>query len=231
MPAEEAEHLSRVLRLGVGASVQVFDGRGHEFLAVVESVAKSEARVRVGAAVSPAPELPIALTLAQAVLKGDKMDDIIRDAVMLGAVALQPLLTARAEVSAATLERGRRRERWQRIAVASVKQCGRAVVPVVHEPRSLDDVLQESGGGGPERATLMLVEPGAALEASGVRDLEGDAPRHVTLLIGPEGGWAPQEIAAASRACQMVTMGGITFRADAAPSIAIAALLARWKIL
>ena len=231
LPDEEAEHLSRVLRLGAGAAIQVFDGRGREFEAVVESVTKSQARVRVGGAVASAPELPIALTLAQAVLKGDKMDDIVRDAVMLGAVAIQPLLTSRAEVSAATLERGRRRERWQRIAIASVKQCGRAVVPTVHEPRSLDDALQASRAGSPPVRNVMLVEPGAAPQALALRDLESDAPPQVMLLIGPEGGWSPQEIAAAATVCRMVTMGGITFRADAAPSIAIAALLARWKVL
>jgi 16S rRNA (uracil1498-N3)-methyltransferase len=230
LPDEEAEHLSRVLRLGAGAAIQVFDGRGREFEAVVESVTKSQARVRVGDAVASAPELPIALTLAQAVLKGDKMDDIVRDAVMLGAVAIQPLLTSRAEVSAATLERGRRRELWQRFAIASVKQCGRAVMPTVHEPRSLDDVLQASRAGSPPGLAVMLVEPGAAPQAIAMRDLGGDAPPQVMLLIGPEGGWSPQEIAAASPGCQMVTIGGITFRADAAPSIAIAALLARWRV-
>jgi 16S rRNA (uracil1498-N3)-methyltransferase len=231
LPADEVEHLARVLRLGVGAAIQVFDGRGREFHAVVESVTKGDARVRVGAAVAPAPELPIALTLAQAVLKGDKMDGIVRDAVMLGVVAIQPLLTARTEVSAATLDRGRRRERWQRIAVSSAKQCGRAVVPIVHAPRSLDDVLRVPATGSSPGPVLMLVEPGAAPGASAVRELEGDAAPQVTLLIGPEGGWSPQEIADAPPACRMVTMGGITFRADAAASIAIAALLARWRIL
>jgi len=231
LPAEEVEHLSRVLRLRVGAAVQVFDGRGREFEAVVESLTKTDARLSVGSAVASAPELPIALTLAQAVLKGDKMDDIVRDAVMLGAVAIQPLLTSRAEVSAAALERGRRRERWQRIAIASVKQCDRAVVPTVHEPRSVDDLLQTSRDGSPAAPILMLVEPGAAPQVVPVRDLEAGAPPRVTLLIGPEGGWSPQEITAAAPVCQMVTMGGITFRADAAPSIAIAALLAHWRLL
>lgn len=230
LPTEEMEHLSRVLRLGVGAAIQVFDGRGHEFHAVVESLTKIEARVRIGGAVVPAPELPVALTLAPAVLKGDKMDDIVRDAVMLGAVAVQPVLTSRTEVSATILERGRRRERWQRIALASVKQCGRAVVPIVQEPRSIDQVLQGLAAG-PAWSGLMLVEPGAAPGSIAVRDLEGAAPSQATLLIGPEGGWSPQEVEAGAAVCQMVTMGGITLRADAAPSIAIAALLARWKVL
>jgi 16S rRNA (uracil1498-N3)-methyltransferase len=231
LPAEEVEHLSRVLRLRAGAAMHVFDGRGREFEAVVESLTRTDARVRVGSPVASAPELPIALTLAQAILKGDKMDDIVRDAVMLGAVAIQPLLTSRAEISAAALGRGRRRERWQRIAIASVKQCDRAVVPMVHVPRSLADLLQTSRDGPPTAPILMLVEPGVAPQAVPVRDLEAVAPTQVTLLIGPEGGWSPQEVASAAPSCRMVTMGGLTFRADAAPSIAIAALLAHWRLL
>ena len=84
LPREEAEHLTRVLRLGVGDTVAVFDGRGHEFLARVAGAAGREVRVQLLPRVEPAAESAVALTLAQAVLKGDKMDDVIRDAVMLG---------------------------------------------------------------------------------------------------------------------------------------------------
>lgn len=228
LPSDEARHLSRVLRLGVGAAIRVFDGAGREFDAVVESVTKGEARVRLGDPVAATPELPVALTLAMAVLKGDKMDDVVRDATMMGVSAIQPLLTSRTEVAAATLERGHRVERWQRIAVASVKQCGRAVVPAVREPQSVSACL---AGHSATHTAVMLVEPGVAANAMPLSGLGDAAPAAATLLIGPEGGWTPQEVAAAAGACQLLTLGGMTLRADAAPMVATTALLARWRLL
>ena len=140
LPADEAQHLTRVLRLKAGDSIRVFNGRGGEFNATVESVVKQVVRVSVGAAGKPAPETRVAITLAQAVLKGDKMDDVVRDAVMMGVAAIQPIVTVRSEVSLAALERGRRRDRWQRIAISSAKQCGRAVVPTMLDPRPLESL-------------------------------------------------------------------------------------------
>ena len=88
LPREEAEHLTRVLRLGVGDTVAVFDGRGHEFLArVASAAAPRRARAARCRASSRRAEPAVAITLAQAVLKGDKMDDVVRDAVMLGVAA------------------------------------------------------------------------------------------------------------------------------------------------
>src|SRR5262245_54097552 len=73
LPAEEGAHLTRVLRLRAGDAVRVFNGGGREFAAVVEHAAKASVRVRIGVALEPAPERRVAVTLAQAVLKGDKM--------------------------------------------------------------------------------------------------------------------------------------------------------------
>jgi RsmE family RNA methyltransferase len=99
LPRDESEHLTRVLRLGAGDMVAVFDGRGHEFTARVVRADHRDARVQIVARVDAAAEPGVALTLAQAVLKGDKMDDIVRDAVMLGVRAVQPLVTTRAETT------------------------------------------------------------------------------------------------------------------------------------
>src|SRR6188472_2052782 len=144
---DEAAHLTRVLRLQVGAPVRVFDGAGLEFDAVVETTSKRGADIRLLTPHQAVAEPRIRVTLAQAVLKGDKMDDVVRDAVMMGVAAILPLITARTEVSPAVLERGRRRERWQRIAVMSAKQCGRAVVPAVLEPVAFSRLCTTNGVG------------------------------------------------------------------------------------
>jgi 16S rRNA (uracil1498-N3)-methyltransferase len=230
LPSEEAEHLARVLRLKSGASIRVFNGRGGEFEGVVESVTRDRVAVRVGAARAAASEPRVAVTLAQAVLKGDKMDEVVRDAVMMGVAAIQPVVTARSEVALATLERGRRRDRWQRIAISSAKQCGRAVVPHVLAPSAFSDVaaaLAELTLPGP---ALMLVEPSAAAETATLGDLPAPS-RETTLLIGPEGGWAAEEIDRGAATARLVTLGSRTIRADAMALVALAALFANWKEL
>ncbi len=228
LPADEAAHLTRVLRLTRGDRVVIFNGRGHAFEAVVQSARKNGVEVVIGAASEAAPEPRIAVTLVQAVLKGDKMDDVVRDAVMIGATAIQPVIAARSEVSGATLERGRRRERWERVAISSAKQCGRAVVPVILEPEPFEAIatlVDERQLPGP---ALMLVEPLATAAVASLADLDGPPPRETSLLIGPEGGWTADEIASASGRCRLITLGGRTIRGDAMALVAMAALFAKW---
>ncbi len=96
LPREEGEHLARVLRLGVGDAVAVFDGRGRAFAARVAGIVRRDVTLQLLSRIEPPPEPAVALTLAQAVIKGDRMDDIVRDAVMLGVAAIQPIVTRRA---------------------------------------------------------------------------------------------------------------------------------------
>jgi 16S rRNA (uracil1498-N3)-methyltransferase len=228
LPQEEAAHLTRVLRLRTGDVVAVFNGRGSEFHAVVENVARDRVDVRVGEPKPAAREARVALTLVQAVLKGDRMNDVVRDAVMMGVAAIQPLVTSRTEISCTTLDRGRRRERWERIAVSSAKQCGRAVVPPVLSPLDFDALPQIL----PRReigAALMLVEPAAPTGTVTLGEIEAAAPAHATLLVGPEGGWTGEEIRAAAGSCRLLTLGSRTLRADAMALVAIAALFSKWN--
>jgi 16S rRNA (uracil1498-N3)-methyltransferase len=176
-----------------------------------------------------APEARVAITLAQAVLKADKMDDVVRDAVMIGVTAVQPLITARTEVSRAARERGARRDRWQRIAISSAKQCGRAVVPHILEVQTFDAALQSISGLRLPGPALMLVEPRAAGQPASIGDLDMTPPREATILVGPEGGWTDEEVASAATSCRTVTLGARTLRADAVAVIAVAALFTRWR--
>ena len=228
LPGDEAQHLSRVLRLTSGASVRVFDGRGHEFTAIVTRTTKSAVAIRIETRYQPSPEAHLAITLAHAVLKGDKMDDVVRDAVMMGVAAIQPIVTTRSEVTLNMLERGNRRERWARVAVSSAKQCGRAVVPPVLPPVAFDGVVDALGRVTLAQPALMLVEPSAAEGVQSLADLDPTPPREVTLVIGPEGGWTAEEVERAAAVCRLVRLGGRTLRADAMGIVAMAALFTRW---
>ncbi len=227
LPKDEAEHLTRVLRLGVGDTVSVFDGRGHEFLARVHGAARREVQVQLLSRVEPAAESPVALTLVQAVLKGDKMDDVVRDAVMLGVIAIQPIVSRRTEVTVGALLRGARPDRWRRVALASVKQSHRAVLPEIRTPLALEHYLDEPMPG----LRLMLVEPSAAATVAPFSSLRAErTPRDADLIVGPEGGWDTGECDAASaRGARLLSIGPRTLRADAAPIAALSILQFLWE--
>ena len=226
LPKDEGEHLTRVLRLGVGDTVAIFDGRGHEFLARVAGASRRDVRVQLLSRVEPAAEPPVPLTLAQAVLKADKMDEVVRDAVMLGVAAIQPLITKRSETTVAALMRGARRDRWIRVALASVKQSRRATLPDVRRPLTLEAYLNEPS----PTLRLMFIEPGAGASAQTLAALRGrPVPSDAAILVGPEGGWDEEEwTAAQARGVELVTLGHRTLRADAVPIAAISILQFLW---
>lgn len=227
LPEDEAEHLVRVLRLGAGDEVDVFDGHGRLWRAEVVEATKKSAAVRAIEPLTPARELGVAITLVMSVLKGDKMDDVVRDAVMLGVAAIQPVVSERAETSMAAMARSSRISRWQRIAVSSVKQCGRAVVPEILPAVPLDWYWSERT----DAVRLMCVEPTAALgEVASVRSVQKPAAAHV--IVGPEGGWSVTEVAAAHESgAILMSLGARTLRADAVPLVALTALLTTWSEL
>lgn len=228
LPEDEAQHLARVLRLSSGDTVAVFDGKGHEALAQVASIAGRRVRVSILEARSPASEAAVAITLAQALLKSDKMDRVIRDAVMLGVASIQPFVSRRTDVPKAALKTGARQDRWDRTVISSVKQCGRAVVPPVLEAVEFQALLAATS----RRVRLMFVEPGAGDDVADMSSLEGRQPSEATVLIGPEGGWDPQEIKdAAAGGVTLVTFGSRVLRADAAGAIAVAVLRYLWRDL
>jgi 16S rRNA (uracil1498-N3)-methyltransferase len=227
LPKDEGEHLRRVLRLGVGDTVSVFDGRGHEFLARVVVALPRETRVQLTSRVEPPPESTVPITLVQAVLKGDKMDDIVRDAVMLGVSAIQPLITKRTEMTVAALMRSARIDRWRRVAVASVKQSRRAVVPDIRTPLSFDSFAEEPASG----LQVMLVEPDAHAEGEPITALKREPiPAEVSLWIGPEGGWDEREWKGAhDRGVRLISLGQRTLRADAVPVAIVSILSFLWE--
>ena len=224
LPDDEAEHLVRVLRLGTGAEVEVFDGRGGLWRAEVVEAGKRSAAIRAIEPAIPAPEIGLPITLVISVLKADKMDDVVRDAVMLGAAGILPVVSERSEISLSAVEKSQRVARWQRIAVSSAKQCGRAVVPVVGAARSFAAYLGEPA----IAVRLICVEPSGA--GHGVRTVQAvTKPASAHVIVGPEGGWSPIEMSAALAAGALpVSLGGRTLRADAAPLVALSALLTTW---
>jgi 16S rRNA (uracil1498-N3)-methyltransferase len=226
LPDDERHHLTRVLRLERGQRALLFDGRGAQVLAEVDVVEKSDVRLRLLEPVPAAPELDVDITVAQAVLKGDKMDAVVRDVTMMGASAIRPVMAARTIVPARALDRERSTAiaRWHRVAVSSAKQCGRAVVPRIDPAVGVDEVLRPPS----EACRLMLTEPAVATK-DGPNGPPDVPPASAVLLIGPEGGWTEAEIEAArDRGWRSWSLGPTTIRADAAALVALGALAYAW---
>jgi 16S rRNA (uracil1498-N3)-methyltransferase len=223
LPEGEAHHLTRVLRLETGAAVRVFDGRGKEWSArLVPSERRGQATVELLEQIQAVPEPVIQVTLAAGILKGDHMDAIVRDATMMGVARIVPLVTAHVTVPHRAWKGHAALDRWRRVAVASAKQCGRAVVPEISPPTEFAEVVTSADGG----RAVMFVEParGAGAVAAGAPGPPNSG--RVLVLLGPEGGWSVEEVDRARRAdMTFVHLGARTIRADA---MAVAALSALW---
>ena len=225
LSSDEAHHLTHVLRLRFGDEISVFDGNGREYRARIERVTRDGAHLRLLEEITAAPEPAVALTLAQAVLKGERMDDVIRDATMMGVAAIEPLVTEHTSVRMKALADGRGTDRWRRIAIASAKQCRRAVLPVIGQGTEFSEwILQDNG-----QLRLILVEPTPTVSGHPVSTLTAERPPSATLIVGPEGGWSGAEIELAVGAgWTPITLGRRTLRADAVALIAIGVLQYLW---
>ena len=202
--------------------------RGGRHCARIVSVESRRVGVRVVEPRAAAPEARVGVTLAQALLKSDKMDRVVRDAVMLGVAAVQPFVSRRTDVPMNAVKSGGRQDRWDRTVVSSVKQCGRAVVPPVHATRPFAELLRSAE----PHTRLMFVEPGAARHVTDVTALEGQRPVEAMVLIGPEGGWDTQEINdAANAGVTLLSFGSRVLRADAAAATVIPVLRYIWRDL
>lgn len=222
LSADESHHLARVLRASVGDEVLAFDGRGHEWQARITAIGRDQVTVSLLGRREPVAEPPVAVTLAIGLLKGDQMSGVVRDATMLGASAIVTFVSKHVAVPERAW-RERSTGRWERIAVESAKQCGRAVVPAIHAVTTLDAVLAAEPG-----RRYCCVEPSAraAWPEAGHPDLR---PETATVCVGPEGGWSNDDLECFRRHGTIsIDLGPRTLRAETAPTVALSALWSRW---
>lgn len=220
LPEHTAHHAKEVLRLGSGAHVRIFDGRGSEFEAVLDFMSRREAIATLGAPVVPRPESPLRVVLAIAPLKGDGMEFVIQKATELGVAEIRPVITIRTDAAARPALRGTRQERWEKVASGAAEQSGRAVVPEVFPTAMLDELLRMSFDG--RRLLFLDTEGPTALERE-------PRPTRTLLLIGPPGGFEEREIAAAGQAGFEVTrLGPRVLRTETAAIAALTAVQVLW---
>lgn len=213
----DAHYLRTVRRAVVGETVELFDGLGTRAVATITSVTADEVLLAV-AAPETRDERGLRITLAPALLKGDKLADVVRPATELGVEAFQPLITARADVKVLSPNR---RARLTRIAQEASRQSGRTVVPTVHDAIALHHA--ELPG------LVVVAHPTAKRTVFDVFTEAVDAGA-LTVVTGPEGGFTEDEIAhlQTEHGAVPISLGSTILRAETAP-VAVAAAVALWN--
>ena len=210
---DEARHLARVLRAKVGDEIRVFDGGGREWPARVATIDRDAVALTVGEPLPPQPGPARPLTIAVALPKGDRQKWLVEKLTELGAKALVPLVTARGVAEATASAQAR----LARGVIEACKQCGRNTLMEIAAPATLEAVADRHAG-----ALRLIAHPGGRPLDDVLRTNAGD----VVAAVGPEGGFTPDEIAAAERlGFERVSLGPHILRIETA-AIAIAANLA-----
>lgn len=229
LPLAEADlhHAVSVLRVRAGEEIDVVAPGGRVWRVIVDTATR-DALTAVVAEELREPDLAAPrVTLVFGVSKGSKNDEIVEGAVEVGAWDIVPVLTARSVVRFDSKKRADRGERWRRVALTAAKQSKRGSVPHVSDPARLNDVLPLLGG----HEVVLVAWEDADAQGSGVRAAlaaagEISADARVAVVVGPEGGLAPEEVEALSKiGGRTVTLGRTILRAETAAVVATALVI------
>jgi 16S rRNA (uracil1498-N3)-methyltransferase len=212
-----AAHVQRVLRLGAGDDLTLFNGDGSDYRAKIAALGRGTVEAAVSARADARAESPLAVTLVQGIARAERMDLVVQKATELGVAAIRPVATARSVVKLDRGTRERKRAHWAGIAIAACEQCGRARLPAIADPRPLPEVLAEK----PAAGARLLLAPDAPLSLAAAA--RGESA--LEILVGPEGGLEDAERRAALdagfRACRL---GPRVLRSETAAVAALAVL-------
>lgn len=221
LPDALARHV-QVLRLKVGDVVTIFNGSGGEYIGTLTHADKKSVEVMLKTFSAREAEPAHAITLAQGLPEGAKMDWIVEKAVELGATGLQPLLCSRSVVRLDEERAAKKMAHWRGIMGAAAEQCGRNRLPALAAPLRFDQWIDQPAV---HRRILLSPRAGDSL-ASWARH---QPPQAITLVVGPEGGWSDDEERLALRhGALCLGMGERILRTETAGIAALAGLQALW---
>ncbi len=216
LDADEAHHLIRVLRLGPEARVFVFDGEGAEYEAEVARIARREVELNLLQRIDGAIESPLQLTLAQALMKGDKFDWVVQKATELGVTCIVPLITENSDIRRAEERAEQRLQRWRRISLEALKQCGRRRLVKICEPVNFENFCESAA---PSACLFFSERGGQSLREVSAR-LQNVA--QLSVCVAPEGGWSERESQKAeANNFDAVHLGSRILRTETAAIVAV----------
>jgi len=202
--------------------VVLFNGDGFNYSCTLTDIKKNSVTAIVNSATEVHNESPLNITLVQAISSGDRMDFTIQKAVELGVKNIQPISSKRSVVKLSAERAEKRTEHWQNIAISACEQSGRAYVPNVLAPTSLEQWLSKNPSA---NSTRILLNPIGAIRLTEIPKPTDE----IQLLIGAEGGLSQEEIdLATSYHFQSIVLGPRILRTETAALTAIAAMQLAW---
>jgi 16S rRNA (uracil1498-N3)-methyltransferase len=216
---EQLHHLKDVLRLKIDDEVIVFDSEGHDYTGVITWVGRKQVEMKV-TPVKSAPGNKTKLTVACAIPKGSRMDDIIDYLTQLGVERIIPMWTERVVVKLDDDKTEARLKRWQKIAQSAAQQCQRSSIPIIESATNFGDAISDS-----QNFDLKLI-PNLSGERRLIKDVLAQfTPKSIIVLIGPEGDFTPEEVTLAlSNGFIPVSLGDTVLRVATA-AIAVASYI------
>ncbi|MCT8557495.1 16S rRNA (uracil(1498)-N(3))-methyltransferase [Glaesserella parasuis] len=180
-------HVGRVLRMGEGAELVLFDGSNHIFNAIIDNVSKKQISVKIQNSQLDDRESPLPIHLGQVISRGDRMEFTIQKSVELGVTTITPLWSERCGVKLDGERQDKKIQQWQKIAISACEQCGRNIIPEIRPIMKLTDWCKEQDG-----MLKLNLHPRAKYSLKSLPNIPKEGVR---LLIGSEGGLSPEEIA------------------------------------
>lgn len=210
---EDVKHMKNVLRMKPGEEVRISDGQGRDFFCEIESVNAKEVRARILEKPAVNTELPNRIFLFQALPKGERMEYVIQKAVELGVYEIIPVEMKYCVVRLDEKKKEKKTERWQAIAESAAKQAKRSLIPKIHPVMSYKEAVAYA-----KECDYCLVpyenEKGMSGTKEVLRQLE--TGKDISVMIGPEGGFAKEEIELVREDMEVISLGRRILRTDTA---------------
>ncbi len=224
---DDAHHIQRVLRLGIGEEITLCDSHGTDYQGLIQHVYKNLIEVKIVGTASSGTEPKIQLSLLQGLPKASKMEVIIQKCVELGIYEVLPITTLRTVVRISDERDARKKaQRWQKVAEEAAKQSKRGIIPHVSEPVSIKQAIKECNAD----LKLLFWEEEKELSLHKVLHSQVTPPKSIALLIGPEGGLDNSEVELARQhGWQSLTLGSRILRTETAGMAVLAAIMYHWE--
>ncbi|MBE7036298.1 MAG: 16S rRNA (uracil(1498)-N(3))-methyltransferase [Ruminococcaceae bacterium] len=219
----DVNHIVKVLRAKIGDTLVICDGEGIDYEAVIEALSKDSVKTKIIRSYPCKTEPKTKVTLYQGLPKQGKMEWIIEKCTEIGIHTIVPVQMTRSVVKLSEEQAQKKLERWQKTAEAAAKQCGRGLIPQIKMPITISELSKEDL---PE----FLLLPYEDEQANSVKTaLSSKKEASAGIFIGPEGGFAPDEVVQLKGlGAKTVTLGPRILRTETAGSVALSLLLYEW---
>lgn len=209
---EQIHHLKDVLRLKAGKEIMLFDEQGNEYNSIIERLSSNTICLKIKQKYKPAFVGRVKITVASAIPKKSKFDDIVDKLTQLGVERIIPLKTERSLIKLDQCKETQKLQRWKKIALSATQQSQRNAIPIIDSVKDIKEILAVAENFDLKLIPTLAGRPKPLREA--LADFQG---KNILVLIGPEGDFSPSEVELAKKAgCVVVSLGDLVLRVETA---------------